>query len=119
MINKKVKALIFLFLILFCISTVSAESINDTDVNTSPVEIMEVESNTYVAAIEEAIDIGNFSDLNRTINSNIDEEIKLNKSYTYNNDTDYAFKNGITINKNITIDGQILLMGIILQEYLI
>ena len=50
---------------------------------------------------------GTFTELNETINSFGDNQnITLDSDYTYNNDTDYAFINGITINQNnFTIDG--------------
>lgn len=60
---------------------------------------------------------GTFTTLNKTINSHGDNEIvTLDLDYTYNNDTDYAFINGIVINQNnfavdgngITIDGNSL-----------
>ena len=50
-------------------------------------------------------DVGNFCDLNRTINGNDYTEITLNKNYTYNPETDSAFIHGIIINRTVTING--------------
>ena len=49
---------------------------------------------------------GTFTDLNNLIQNSEENVIKLDKNYTYNNNTDYNLINGININKEITIDGQ-------------
>ncbi|MEE1151490.1 MAG: right-handed parallel beta-helix repeat-containing protein, partial [Methanobrevibacter sp.] len=57
---------------------------------------------------DEKISAGNpksFSELNRTINNNTDSLIVLDDDYSYNGDTDSAFLMGITINREVTIDG--------------
>ncbi len=46
-----------------------------------------------------------FTDLNKTINSNTNPTIELNDDYKYYNETDEGFENGITINRDVTIDG--------------
>ncbi|MBR0271401.1 MAG: Ig-like domain repeat protein, partial [Methanobrevibacter sp.] len=50
---------------------------------------------------------GTFINLNETINSLGDNQtVTLDSDYTYDNDTDYAFVNGIVINQNnFTVDG--------------
>ena len=48
---------------------------------------------------------GSFWDLNRTINGNDANEITLNTTYAYNQSTDSAFKNGIVIDRPMTIYG--------------
>ncbi|ADC47893.1 adhesin-like protein [Methanobrevibacter ruminantium M1] len=46
-----------------------------------------------------------FSDLNRTINGNDDDEITLDKYYEFNPELDSAFIHGIIINRTVTING--------------
>jgi hypothetical protein len=46
-----------------------------------------------------------FTDLNNTINGNANATIELNQNYTYNEATDEAFKKGIVINREVTING--------------
>ena len=46
-----------------------------------------------------------FTDLNTTINDNTNSTIYLSHNYTYNSATDSAFKEGITISRNLTIYG--------------
>ena len=47
----------------------------------------------------------NFSSLNSTINDNYDSEINLNTNYTFNNNSDSIFTNGINITRSLTING--------------
>ena len=53
---------------------------------------------------EDSSDAGSFTDLN-TLISNGGNYITLNKDYVYNTTTDTHYKNGITISKTITING--------------
>ena len=46
-----------------------------------------------------------FWDLNNTINGNKDKDIYLNGNYKYNPDTDSDFKEGILIERNVTVHG--------------
>ena len=46
-----------------------------------------------------------FSDLNTTINGNSNSTIYLSNDYTYDVDSDSDFKDGICINRNLTING--------------
>ena len=102
MLNKKIKGLLFIFLILFLISAVNAESIDD-NLNIENIKISNIESPDYVATID---DENNFVSLNQTIKDG-GSTVSLTTDYTYSEDTDSAFKTtGIIINKNITINGQ-------------
>ena len=102
-LNKKTKALLFIFLILFCISAINAEPI-DTISETDSVDI-NIESDITAISIADTSDAaGSFSDLNNQIN-NGNREINLTKNYTYDSDNDGNFKNGINITKSITING--------------
>ena len=47
---------------------------------------------------------GSFTDLQNEIN-NATDEITLNRNYTYNQDTDSDYADGVTINKTLTING--------------
>lgn len=109
MLNNKFKAILFIFLVLFCIAAANAESI-DNNTGIDSVNIESIDSANDVVVIEEAVssETGNFSALNKTINgnSNNGNEIKLDKNYTYNKSTDSNFKNGIKITKSVVIDGQ-------------
>ena len=46
-----------------------------------------------------------FTDLNELINGNSDDTITLDKNYTYNPDIDSDFKNGVKIDRTVTIIG--------------
>ena len=46
-----------------------------------------------------------FTELNTTINNNTDSTINLSNNYKYNEDIDSYFKDGIYINRNLTIYG--------------
>ena len=106
--NNKVKALLFLFLILLFAAAVNAESIDDTSVYSGH-EMISIESGADTATIDNSA-LGTFAELNKTINSgnsangNV-REIKLNQSYKYNDSTDKAFQKGINITSNLIIDG--------------
>ena len=98
MLNRKTKAILFIFIILFFISAVNAESLNDMDITS--VEIMNVESSDYIAAIDDGIGGNSFTDLNTTINGNSqNSSITLDKDYIYNTTSDKDFKNGIIISR--------------------
>lgn len=49
-------------------------------------------------------EVGSYTSLNNLINEN--NIIELNKSYAYNSSSDSKLKNGISINKNVVIDGK-------------
>jgi len=117
MINKRKLLVLLLFSIILMssISLISAADSNMTDVQTADDEKIEVEqSDSNQDEIQESdssdekISAGNpksFSELNRTINNNMDSLIVLDDDYSYNGDTDSAFLMGITINRAVTIDG--------------
>ena len=51
-------------------------------------------------------DMGNFTDLERDINSATGNYYALTRDYTYNNDTDHSYQTGIAINQqNFVLDG--------------
>ena len=61
MLNKKIKSMLFIFLILFCIAAVNAESADEIT-GIESVNIENVESNTEIIAISDANEIaGSFS----------------------------------------------------------
>ena len=56
---------------------------------------------------DSSINSGNtFTDIQEGINSNEDGLIELNNNFTYDEGIDGDFSNGITVNKNLTIDGK-------------
>ena len=117
MINKR--TLFFLLLlsifVVGAISTVTASDLNSTDVQTSQDDetaLEQIDSNQDEIQKtdenqENILTDGpkSYSDLNRTINGNTDSLIVLNDDYTYNEDTDSAFLNGVRITRSMTIDG--------------
>lgn len=107
--NNKVKAFLFLFLILLFCAAVNAESIDDTAAYSNPV-MVSIESYADTVTIDNSA-LGTFSELNKTINGaestnngNV-KEVQLNQSYKYNSSSDSAFQQGINITSNMTIDG--------------
>ena len=106
------KSLIFICLILclLSIASVCASDVNDTivaseDQNDKIISI-ENQDNDKLSTTENnelLAEPGTFTDLNATING-AGDVITLDKNYTYSTD-DSAFKNGIIINRAITIDG--------------
>lgn len=93
--NMKFFVLITIFLFAFVIGggTVCASQNN-----------MTMDSNEIM---DPNIKAGTFSDLNNLIeNSSDNDEITLQKDYTYDNDTDSKFSDGIKINKSLTLNGQ-------------
>lgn len=95
MLNKKI-IIVFILIGLFSISTAFAqENITcDNDVGTyEEADIQLTESPK------------NFADLNNMINNNNDSNIYLNNDFTYNEDSDSQFKEGIVINRPVNIFG--------------
>ena len=102
---KKTVILLSVLMLFLLIAGVSANDINTTD-QLSIDENIDVESSTVDhEVISEDSDKGTFTDLNNLI-ENSDTEIKLEKDYSYNNNTDFNFINGIYIKKSINIDGK-------------
>lgn len=98
MLNKKIKSIIFIFLILFCISAVNAESSDEFAAADSNVSNMEIEVNIMDMNAE------SFSDLNDLVYSDNESEISLEKNPACNSTTDQSFVTGIIMNKNLSID---------------
>ncbi|AGN16734.1 Ig-like domain-containing protein [Methanobrevibacter sp. AbM4] len=129
--NKVFSIIILLIILGLCINTISAT--DDTSGTVSDNTTMSIDSNSSIqnsnvtnqvtynsssnskqllAATanesnvnkEDSSDAGSFTDLN-TLISNGGNYITLNKDYIYNPTTDTHYKNGITISKSITING--------------
>ena len=124
MITKRKLAILLLFsiILLSSVSLISAADSNATDIQSANDEIELEVSDSNVADIqtsddaESELDDSNqesiladgaksFYDLNRTINGNNDSSIVLEDDYAYDESTDSSFLRGITINHNVTIDG--------------
>ena len=124
MITKRKLAILLLFSIILVssVSLISAADSNATDVQSSDDEIELEGSDSNVTDIQTSDDaefelgdsnqekiladgVKSFYDLNRTINGNNDSLIVLEDNYTYDESTDSSFLRGITINHNVTIDG--------------
>jgi len=96
-------------IILVCLFAVSAVSAADNATN----DIMSIdETNDKVTNIEDNLvilkeknNIGTFTDLNTKINNNNESRIYLNNDYYYDVTSDLDFKDGITINRDISIYG--------------
>ena len=119
--RKLLVLLLFSIILLSSVSLISAADSNATDVQ-SATEIELEGSDLNVADIQMSDDaeseLGDsnqesiladgaksFYDLNRTINGNNDSLIVLEDDYTFDEGTDSAFLNGISIKHNVTIDG--------------
>ena len=129
--NKVFSIIILLIILGLCINTISAT--DDTSGTVSDNTTMSIDSNSSIqnsnvtnqvtynsssnskqlltATVnesnvnkEDSSDAGSFTDLN-TLISNGGNYITLNKDYVYNTTTDTHYKNGITISKTITING--------------
>ena len=129
--NKVFSIIILLIILGLCINTISAT--DDTSGTVSDNTTMSIDSNSSIqnsnvtnqvtynsssnskqlltATVnesnvnkEDSSDAGSFNDLN-TLISNGGNYITLNKDYVYNPTTDTHYKNGITISKTITING--------------
>ena len=99
-IKSKIVFTALILFILISLTCVSAAEDNHTDV------VGDVsDSVTDVILTEENDDTGNFTNLNNLI-AGTDNELKLEKDYTYDSSKDSSFKNGIVIDKdNYVIDG--------------
>ena len=108
------KSLIFICLILclLSIASVCASEVNDTvvaseDQNDKIISI-ENQDNDKLSATENdelLAEPDTFTDLNNKITTSVDV-ITLDKNYTYSADNDSNFKDGIIIDRPITIDGK-------------
>jgi len=96
LLNKKI--IIGIILIgLFTFSTVFAEENITCDDNVTICDNDEVLSSESTK---------NFVDLNKLINDNTDSNIYLNDDFTYDENSDSSFKEGIVINRPVNIFGQ-------------
>ena len=86
--------IILALIFLFTIGAVSSQDVNQTDELTvdssDEIEIISASENT-------------FTDLNKDISNG--DVINLNKDYTYDKNTDKNYTNGVSITKNLTING--------------
>ena len=120
---KKIMMLAILLVSLFTISAVSAADnvtsdvvgVEETTVNVvkeTTDELINVEENNQIleSCDGESTNLsanleGTFTDLANEI-ANANGELKLTKNYVYDSSKDSNYKNGITINKEITINGR-------------
>ena len=98
----KIKILLFLTVILFSIACVSASDVNDTLASSDEIQV--IEANETPQDTLAVSDDGTFSSLQDKINNASEgSTITLARDYTY----DEGFKkSGITISKDLTIDGK-------------
>ena len=98
----KLKILLFLTVILFSIACVSASDVNDTLASSDEIQV--IEANETPQDTLAVSDDGTFSSLQDKINNASEgSTITLDRDYTY----DEGFKkSGITISKDLTIDGK-------------
>lgn len=107
LVNKSVMLLIlFLILVLSVGSVCASEDIGVSDINSgvdvSSVSEIHIDDNDYVNSL--GANPGSFSDLEALINNTpVGDTLNLNDDYSFNEITDKS--KGISINKNITING--------------
>ena len=100
--------MIFLVLIitLSAISAADAESINETS-SASDEIVLEETDDTLESSSDEPIlnadSEGTFTDLNNNLTGKT--EVTLESDYAYSADTDSAYENGITVDRELTING--------------
>ena len=88
--NRKIFLITALIFLIIGISAVSAEDINQTDDN------LEISDSDVISDNAPK----SFSDLGKAIGESPDEGLNIVSDYEFNNATDDAFKNGITLNLN-------------------
>lgn len=89
------KAIFLTILIAFMVSMSFASAAHDT--NTT--------DNTVLKENEKIPVASTFTALNESINGNNNTSIDLSSNYTYDPETDGVFKNGIEINRELTVNG--------------
>ena len=110
MFNKKLIAILPIVIIcLIAVSAVSAGENNTADIagiDENQVTLHE-SSNEVIGQDNNELSTrpDNFTSLNTAINGNNDSLIDLNHNYTYDSNVDGSFRQGITINRSVTIDG--------------
>ena len=111
MVNKKIMILIMFLVALLAVSTVNAAENATDDVisveNQDDMIISEVDDDSTSNVEDPILNVNpkTFSDLNATINDNNDSDVYLDSDYTYDLDNDTVFKEGILINRAVTIHG--------------
>lgn len=113
MFDKKFGLILLICITLLCaIATVSATDLNATDeistLSNDEVAVEDIEDNEILEKTEENTlndDHKTFTDLNSLINDNENLEINLTSNYAFNKDTDYNLYDGITISRNLVING--------------
>ena len=110
--NLKSKVLIVLLLLVFALNICVVSANDNMDNNTilsNPTDNINLDSNPVVGSSSDESDLsaspGTFSELQRLIDDDVSGVIDLNSNYTYNNATDYGLIHGVTINKELTING--------------
>ena len=88
--NRKIFLITALIFLIIGISAVSAEDINQTD------DSLEISDSDVISDNAPK----SFSDLGKAIGEGSDEGLNIMSDYEFNNATDDAFKNGITLNVN-------------------
>lgn len=105
--NKKKLLLFCLIILLFAIPGVLAVDAGDAAIANDNSDVLEI-TNQDIEGIpnDELLSEGEaktFTDLNNAINGNSESEIYLDSDYNYSSDAD--FKNGITIDRDLTVNG--------------
>ena len=104
LLNKKIMLLVILLVSLLAVSTVSAaENVTDDIVSVEETtdEAVSVEVNQIILKENNA---GTFTDLANEI-ANATSELNLTRDYAYDEDSDRDYKDGIGIDKSITVNG--------------
>lgn len=102
--------ILLFFIVIVGLSCVSAADSNNTlNLNSDGDSNLDVSSsNLETGTVLEGsgnVSAGSFSDLNSLISADSSGYINLNKNYTYNPGTDSNYTNGISISKDLTING--------------
>ena len=111
---------LFLLSLLFLVCILSISAISAAD-NTTNKDVISDDNDNLETSIHDDVSTGKenceldleqnnndelkFTDLNTTINGNSDSTIYLSNNYKYNDDSDSDFKDGIYIDRNLTVYG--------------
>ena len=104
LLNKK--NILILTLILAFLLTISSVSAVD-DVTDDSVRIENQNDDLISESNDDVLNLApkSFTDLNKAINGNTNKDIYLEYNYTFDSNTDSNFKEGININRAVTIHG--------------
>ena len=98
----KKKSIAILIILMALLLTVSGVNAADNNTDDSAIECSVIDNVNVGKSISPT-----FNDLNSLIkNGQSGDEIKLESDYEYNNATDYVFRDGIEINRPLTVDGE-------------